>query len=133
MKALIKWVIELIARIHDKILTINDNHSAGFSDKQLHMIVFCIITLAVFAAVNMVFTRLAKKRITIISWIYTATFVAALAFMIEAGQYISNTGKMEVEDLASGMWGILGAMCIYLFYRMLKWVFNEYFSDGGDR
>ena len=117
MKELLKFIVELIARIHDKILSINDGHSFGLNDKQLHLVVIGLLGFGIFLVVHTVFKWLSKRSITAISWIYTCTLVVVITFAIEIGQYATNSGDMSFADIAYGIWGFLVVFIIYLVVR----------------
>ena len=54
MKDMLYLIVEYIARIHDKINTLND-HTKGFTDKELHFIVIGVIGMTmVFVLVPLV-------------------------------------------------------------------------------
>lgn len=117
MKELLKFIVEIIAKIHDKIMSINDNHELGLNDKQLHMLVIGALGIGIFLAVHVVFKWLAKRSITAISWIYTFTLIIVIAFSVEIGQYATGTGTMSFADIAYGIWGFIIAFAGYLLFR----------------
>lgn len=117
MEDLLRFVVGLIARIHEKIMSVNDGFSFGLNDKQLHFLVIGIFGICVFFVVQTVFKWLAKKRVTAISWIYTFTVVIVVTFAIEIGQRVSGTGEMESSDIFYGVWGFLAAFAVYLIVR----------------
>lgn len=117
LKQLLEFIVELIAKIHDKILSINDKHDFGLNDKQLHLVVIGLLGFAIFLCVHSVFKWLSKRSITAISWIYTFTVIVVITFAIEIGQHVSNTGRMSFSDIAYGIWGFLLTFVIYLIIR----------------
>ncbi len=117
LKELLKFIVELIAKIHDKILSINDNHDFGLGDKQLHLIVIGLLGFGIFVAVHTVFKWLSKRSITAVSWIYTFTLIVVITFAIEIGQYASGSGFMSFADIAYGIWGFLLCFAVYLVVR----------------
>lgn len=107
LRELLRAVAALTARVHDAILRFNDANELGLSDKQLHMAVAALLGLCLFAVVQTVFGRLARRGVTAISWLYTFTVIAFAAFAVEVGQYGAGTGTMSLADAASGLWGFL--------------------------
>lgn len=108
MKQLLYGIVGLIARIHGKILQINDAYEYHFTDKELHFLVIGVLGMALIFAVHPVFQWLAKKgHVMVISWIYVTTLIVVLTFAIEIGQKVTGTGSMEFADIVFGMAGFL--------------------------
>lgn len=128
MGELLKWLTDLIARIHDKIMSVNDGREWGFNDKDLHFLVIGVLGIGLFFAVQIVFKWLAKHSVTAISWIYTFTVVLVITFAIEVGQRVTGTGHMESKDIYYGVWGFIVAFTIYLsikgIIRLIRYLVN---------
>ena len=119
MKSIIIWFVKTAAKIHDKITGYRDDNSYDVNDKQLHFLVFCVFTLLLFVAVQGVFRLIAGKKVTAIAWIYTVTLDIGIMFAVEVGQGLLRTGDMELGDVVYGVWGMLAAIGVYLFYRVV--------------
>jgi len=126
MEQILRFMADILARIHDKIMSINDGREWGLGDKELHFITIGVLGIGLFFAVQIVFKWLAKRSVTAISWIYTFTLVLVITFAIEAGQRVSGTGKMESMDIYYGVWGFIVAFTIYLsvkgILRLLRYL-----------
>lgn len=118
MKTVLYWLVYRIADVHSWILRWNDRLEPKFTDKQLHFWVIGILGMAVYLLARWLFARLARKnRIGIIAWLFTFTLLLGLTLAIEIGQFITNTGTMDLADMvsgAAGFWvlhGIWMAVC----------------------
>lgn len=121
MKQALYQIVMLIARIHNRIMTINDAFEINFSDKELHFLVIGLLGLMLFLAVNPLVHALARKgKMNLITWIYTFTVLFVLTFAIEIGQYVTSTGNMELLDI---IYGLGGFILIYGAYALFRWVF----------
>lgn len=109
----LKWFINIVNSIHHWILSLNDNYSWALSDKDLHFIIFGLISLAFFIGTNFMFKRLAKISLNLVSFIYTFTVMFALALAIEFGQRYTNQGIMDFDDVLYGIYGFIAFFLIY--------------------
>lgn len=120
MKELLYAIVGFIAKIHSKLLQLNDAYEYNFSDKELHFIVIGVLGMGILFVVYPVFKWLAKKNyIMLISWIYAFTLIVVITFAIEIGQKITKTGLMEFSDIAFGCVGFLVMFIIFAFVRMI--------------
>ena len=111
-----------VARIHDRVLRINDAGGWYFDDKQLHFIVFGLFGMALIFVLYPLFKWLAKHDHTmVITWLYVFTVVLVLAFAIEVGQWYTGTGSMESEDIA---YGITGFLVMFLIFAVLRGLYR---------
>lgn len=121
MKQALYQIVLFIARIHNKIMSLNDAYEVNFSDKELHFIVVGLFGLALFLVLNPLFRRLVQKgKTNLITLIYTFTVLFVLTFAIEIGQYVTSTGNMELLDIIYGLGGFL---LIYAVYALLRGAF----------
>lgn len=109
----LKWFINIVNSIHHWILSLNDNYSWALSDKDLHFIIFGLLSLAFFIGTNFMFKRLAKISLNLVSFIYTFTVMFALALAIEFGQRYTNQGIMDFDDVLYGIYGFIAFFIIY--------------------
>ena len=118
MREFLYGVVELIAKAHEKLLTINDRYEYNLSDKELHFIVIGILGMALLLVTHSVFTILAKhNHVMVISWLYSFTLILVLTFAIEIGQKVTHTGVMEFTDI---VFGIGGFMLMFLVFAILR-------------
>ncbi len=108
MKELLYFGVEQVARIHNRIMQLNNAFEMNFSDKDLHFLVIGLLGLGMLAVIYPLFRYLAKRggEMTI-SFIYVFTVILVITFAIEIGQKISGTGQMEFGDIAYGLMGFL--------------------------
>lgn len=118
MKAVLYLIVEVIAKIHNKLLSLNDAFEYDFTDKELHFLVIGVLGMAMIFVVYPVFKWLAKNNhVMVISWIYVFTLIIVITFAIEIGQKVSNTGAMEFADIMFGLVGFLAMFAIFSFGR----------------
>ena len=111
-----------VARIHERVLRINDAGGWYFDDKQLHFIVFGIFGMALIFVLYPLFKMLAKHDHTmVITWLYVFTVIMVLAFAIEIGQWYTGTGVMESQDIA---YGITGFLVMFLIFAILRGLYH---------
>lgn len=118
----LKWFIDKVNDIHHWILSLNDNYAWALSDKDLHFIVFGLLSLSFFIGINFMFKRLAKISINVLSFIYTFTVMFALALAIEFGQRYTQQGIMDFDDV---LYGIYGFIVFFILYQIINWIIKS--------
>ena len=114
MERLLYWMVEIIAKIHNRLLMLNDAYEYNFSDKELHFLIIGALGMAMIFVVHPVFKWLVKHdHIMVVSWIYVFTLIIVITFAIEIGQRVTHTGTMEFADI---MFGVLGFVCMFLVF-----------------
>ena len=133
MKEYLYMAVELVARIHDRILMLNDGFSASLGDKQLHFLVIGILGMLLFCLVHPLFLALARHgHVIVVSWIYVFTLILVITFAIEIGQKVSNTGTMSFADIVYGIGGFLWMFLIYAAVRALfRLIFRRRRDEAG--
>ena len=115
-------IMEIIAEIHSKLLSLNNSYEYNFTDKEFHFIIIGIIGMAMIFVVYPIFRWLADNdHIMTITWIYVFTLIIVLTFAIEIGQKISNTGAMEFADI---MFGVVGFLMMYVIFVIIREIFH---------
>ena len=115
MYRIIYYFITLIAKLHAKFLSINDNHGLDLSDKQLHFLIIGIFGFCMLLVLQPIFRWLSKHHAELlITFLYVFTIVVVVSFAIEIGQAYSGTGDMDFYDIASGILGFFVFFGIYL-------------------
>ena len=128
MKAFLYAVVELIARIHNRLMQLNNAYEYDFSDKELHFLVIGVLGMGFIFFVYPVFKWLAKhNHVMVIAWIYVFTLIIVLTFAIEIGQKVTNTGNMDFADIVFGIVGFIIMFFIFsvmreVYHGMLKWM-----------
>jgi len=120
MKTMLYSLVSAIARIHDKIMTLNDAYEYNFSDKELHFLVIGILGMLLIFLVHPLFTLLAKTdHIMVISLIYVFTVILVITFAIEIGQGFTHTGNMDFNDIVFGIFGFLMMFAVFEAIRLI--------------
>jgi len=113
------FMVEGVARIHDKLLQINDSSALFLTDKQLHFAVMGLLGMGLLLVIYPLFLLLSKRHVLTIAWIYVFTVMVMLSFAIEIGQGITDTGNMDLEDVISGLAGFMLLFIIFAILRMI--------------
>lgn len=133
LKELLYFIVAVIAKIHSKILSLNDSFEYNFTDKELHFLIIGILGMCLIFVIYPLFKWLAKKdHVMVIAWIYVFTVIIVLTFAIEIGQKVTHTGAMEFADI---VFGIGGFVVMFLIFSILRGVYKgilkliEYFRE----
>lgn len=122
MERLLYWMVEIIAKIHNRLLMLNDAYEYNFSDKELHFLIIGALGMAMIFVVHPVFKWLVKHdHIMVVSWIYVFTLIIVITFAIEIGQRVTHTGTMEFADI---MFGVLGFICMFLVFSVFRGLYH---------
>ncbi len=121
MAAFLYWIIDIIARIHTYLLTLNDGFEYVFSDKELHFLVIGILGMAMLFVVYPLFKALSRNHVMVIAWIYVFTVILVITFAIEIGQKVSNTGVMDFKDI---VFGIVGFLAMFLVFSIIRGIYH---------
>lgn len=120
LKEFLYLIVEIIARIHGAILTLNDNFEYDFSDKELHFLVIGVLGMAMIFVIYPLFKWLAKKNhVMVIAWFYVFTVIIVITFAIEIGQKVTHTGAMEFADIAFGIVGFIAMFFVFAVIRAI--------------
>ena len=117
MSRFLYWIVELIAQVHEYLISLNDNFEYVFSDKELHFIVIGILGMAMLFVIYPLFKALSRNHIMVIAWIYVFTLILVITFAIEIGQKVTGTGSMEFADIVFGVVGFLAMFTIFMIIR----------------
>lgn len=122
MKAFLYGIVELIAKIHNHLMQMNNEYEYNFSDKELHFLVIGILGMAFVFVVYPVFKWLAKRdHVMVIAWIYVFTLIIVITFAIEIGQKVTNTGNMDFADI---VFGIVGFIVMFFVFSIVRGVYH---------
>lgn len=128
------FCVREIARIHEKLLQLNDSYELFLTDKQLHFAVMGLLGMGLLFVVYPLFLALSKKHVLVIAWIYVITILIVFSFAIEIGQGFTGTGNMDMDDVISGLAGFMLLFLIFAvirgFFLLIKRLFT---GDPGDR
>lgn len=110
IRDLLYFIVAFFARVHDEVGAYNASSPAPYSDTQLHFLVigfFSLLMLIVLYPVVLFLVR--HKCVALLTWLFAFIFVVFTCFSIEFGQYLTNTGNMELVDVAYGIMGFITA------------------------
>lgn len=119
MVRILYFLVLGIARIHEKILQINDSTELFLTDKQLHFVIMGLLGMGMLFVIYPLFIALSKKHVLMIAWIYVFTVMVVFSFAIEIGQGYTGTGNMDLDDVISGLAGFMLMFIIFAFVRMI--------------
>lgn len=120
MKELLYLGVSIVAKIHDKLMQLNNAFEVNLTDKQLHFLIIGLLGMGMLFVVYPLFKYLAKKnKELVIAWIYVFTVIVVITFAIEIGQTITGTGHMEFADIAFGLIGFLFMFAAFCILRLL--------------
>lgn len=120
MRELLYWCVGIVAKLHDKIMQLNNAYETNFTDKELHFLVIGLLGMGMLFVIYPLFKYLARKhREMVIAWIYVFTVIMVITFAIEIGQKISGTGHMEFGDIMFGLAGFVVMFAVFALIRMI--------------
>ncbi|HIZ81736.1 MAG TPA: hypothetical protein H9722_06555 [Candidatus Mediterraneibacter pullistercoris] len=129
METILYFIVSLIAKIHNYIMSLNDSIETSFTDKELHFIVIGLLGIFLVFGIYPVFKWLANTGHTmVITWIYVFTVIIVLTFAIEIGQGVTGTGNMELADITAGVLGFLAAFAVFAVIRGIYHLIVNHFS-----
>jgi hypothetical protein len=128
-KEWLKEIVVWIADIHDRLFDYSKTFPSPLTDKDLHFLVIGAFGLAVFIFSFFLFRLLSRlNRYGMMAWLFSLAVVLFVAFAIEVGQHLTNTGNLELGDIAYGVMGFLyasaGATALYLIFCLLRRLFR---------
>lgn len=134
MRELLYGIVGLIAKIHNRLLQLNDRFEYNFNDKQLHFLVIGVLGMIFVFIIHPVFKWLAKRNhVMVISWIYVTTLIIVITFAIEIGQKVTHTGNMEFADIMFGLAGFLAMFLVFAVIREIVHLIIRYLSTRRER
>ena len=128
-----KWLllaVGAIARLHEYIISLNDQFPTVLTDKQLHFLVVGATGMMLFFMIHPIFKALAKGgHIIIVSWFYVFTLIIGITFAVEIGQQVTHTGSMEFADIVFGVVGFITMFGIFAILRgivmFIRWIVKK--------
>ncbi|MBQ1305403.1 MAG: hypothetical protein IIY44_03295 [Erysipelotrichales bacterium] len=127
---ILRWIVTFFSKIHDKVLTWNDNAAIPLNDKQLHFLIIGVLGMLVVLMVYPLFKWLAKKNALVMAaGFYSLTVMIVITFAIEIGQRITGTGVMEFDDIVAGIAGFIFLFCVFLILRGIVLYIRRFFRE----
>lgn len=122
MTKFLYYLVGMIARIHNKLLSLNDSFEYQFTDKELHFLVIGALGMLFIFVVYPIFKWLARNNhVMVIAWIYVFTVIIVITFAIEIGQKVTHTGAMEFADI---VFGILGFIVMFFVFSVIRGIYK---------
>jgi len=122
LREILYFIVKMMAMLHNKLLSLNDNFEYNFTDKELHFLVIGALGMSMIAVVYPLFKWLAKNNhVMVIAWIYVFTMIIVITFAIEIGQKVTNTGSMEFADI---VFGIVGFIIMFLIFSVFRGIYK---------
>jgi hypothetical protein len=125
LKELIILIVDIVNGIHDLIMRLTNELGLGLTDKDLHLWIFGIMGISIFAFVHFVFKVLAKYSLTAISFFYTFTVMLVIVFAVEIQQKVTGRGQMDFDDAVISIWGFLLFFFAYLLIKGIGMVISK--------
>ncbi|WP_110929039.1 hypothetical protein [Bacillus massiliglaciei] len=136
MKDIIQTMVDIVNNMHDFIeIFVFDTLGLNLTDKDLHFWIMGIIGIIIFMFVLLISKILISLPygITILSFLYTFTFMIVLVFAIEIQQALTNRGNMEFEDAIVGLWGFLAFFLVFLVISAIILLFKRALNQFSRR
>lgn len=113
--------------IHGIIITIVSMLGFTVNDKMLHFFFIGFMGLLLYVIVDLVFKKLAKYGISILSFIYAFSVIVVVSMVIEIQQKLTGEGNMEFADIVYGLWGFALFFILYLIVTLaIKFIFKKF-------
>ncbi len=120
METILYFIVGIVARLHNSILTWNNGMENSFTDKELHFLIIGIVGILLVFAIHPIFKWLNETGHTmVITFLYVFTVMIVLTFAIEIGQRVTGTGAMEFADIVYGIAGFLILFAIFAIIRAI--------------
>ena len=133
MHTIVYNFVMLITRVHNYLLTLNNQFENSFTDKELHFLIVGAFGIALVMLLHPIFLWLSKTGHTmVISFLYVLTVVLVLTFAIEIGQGYYGTGAMELDDVIYGVAGLLAFFAAFSVVRGIIHMITRAFRDDDD-
>lgn len=123
MRDLLYFCVEIIAKIHNAIMQLNNTYEIYLTDKELHFLVIGLLGMGMILVIHPLFKYLASQgKEMVIAFIYVFTVIIVLTFAIEIGQKVSHTGQMEFADI---MYGLVGFLAMFLVFCLVRYLWHQ--------
>ena len=123
MRDLLYFCVEIIAKIHNAIMQLNNTYEIYLTDKELHFLVIGLLGMGMILVIHPLFKYLATQgKEMVIAFIYVFTVIIVLTFAIEIGQKVSHTGQMEFADI---MYGLVGFLAMFLVFCLVRYLWHQ--------
>lgn len=123
----------LITKVHNYLLTLNNQFENSFTDKELHFLIVGAFGIGLLLVLHPIFLWLSNHGHTmVISFLYVLTVIIVLTFAIEIGQGYYGTGAMEFDDVVYGVAGFLAFFVVFAAIRGLIHLIFRFIKDEDE-
>ena len=133
MAQLLNIIAYVINGLHDWISTAVKLLKFDVNDKELRFWVIGVTGIVIFLLADAFFKRIARWGISVVSFVYTLTVLVVIVFGLEIQQKITGRGVMEFKDVVYGLWGFIAIFSVYLFIRLVIYLFSKLISKKSQR
>lgn len=133
MVELLYFCVRELARIHDRLLRLNDSFELFLTDKELHFVVMGLFGMGLLLLIYPLFIALSRKHVLVIAWLYVFTVLVVFSFAIEIGQGFTGTGHMEMDDVISGLAGFMLLFFLFAAVRAVFLLFRKLLFPGREQ
>lgn len=133
MQTILYHFVMFITRVHNYLLTLNNQFENSFTDKELHFLIVGAFGIGLVLVLHPIFSWLASHNHTmVISFLYVLTVIIVLTFAIEIGQGYYGTGAMEFDDVVYGVAGFLAFFVVFSFIRGIIHLLIRFIKDEDE-
>jgi len=133
MQTILYNFVMLITKVHNYLLTLNNQFENSFTDKELHFLIVGAFGIGLLLVLHPIFLWLSNHGHTmVISFLYVLTVIVVLTFAIEIGQGYYGTGAMEFDDVVYGVEGILAFFVVFAAIRGLIHLIFRFIKDEDE-
>ena len=133
MQTILYNFVMLITKVHNYLLTLNNQFENSFTDKELHFLIVGAFGIGLLLVLHPIFLWLSNHGHTmVISFLYVLTVIIVLTFAIEIGQGYYGTGAMEFDDVAYGVAGFLAFFVVFAAIRGLIHLIFRFIKDEDE-
>jgi len=133
MQTILYNFVMLITKVHNYLLTLNNQFENSFTDKELHFLIVGAFGIGLLLVLHPIFLWLSNHGHTmVISFLYVLTVIVVLTFAIEIGQGYYGTGAMEFDDVVYGVAGFLAFFVVFAAIRGLIHLIFRFIKDEDE-
>lgn len=133
MQTILYHFVMFITRVHNYLLTLNNQFENSFTDKELHFLIVGAFGIGLVLVLHPIFSWLASHNHTmVVSFLYVLTVIIVLTFAIEIGQGYYGTGAMEFDDVVYGVAGFLAFFVVFSFIRGIIHLLIRFIKDEDE-
>lgn len=133
MQTILYNFVMLITKVHNYLLTLNNQFENSFTDKELHFLIVGAFGIGLLLVLHPIFLWLSNHGHTmVISFLYVLTVIIVLTFAIEIGQGYYGTGAMEFDDVVYGVAGFLAFFVVFAAIRGLIHLIFRFIKDEDE-